>query len=934
MPPRAAKASSSSNPPSSFSSSSSSSSTQVKRKRNHVKPAETALLSQQPKGAFATKTAKGKARDASTRPAQKDALELIPESSVEGIQAPDDDDEEEEKSQGERNGGEEDGEEEEDQEEFPEIDTTQSDQEDEEENVDGGQDGDQDVEEEEEEEQDDDDDDDQDIMAELQDEEDGDEEGYNSSDIDNWDSEAEDERAEAFAARDDASDTSIEQELNRMVKRATEKPDESDRKTNLLGIDQRLAARAVADDKNPDGSSKGIFKRSEITGEMKRVYPEIEADYDSDSSTEDAPNRVGNVPMEWYDDLPHIGYDIDGRKIMRPAKGDELDRFLETVDGDGNAWYSAEDKLMGKDTKLTDEELDIIRRLQRAEIPDGEYDPYEPTIEWFTGKGMEMVTPLTGRPEPKRRFVPSKWEHKKIMKIVRAIRQGRIVPRAPNTSKPQFFNIWSDADQERADHPMHMPAPKLPLPGHAESYNPPAEYLFNEEETKEWKEAEPEDRKTNFLPAKYSALRLVPGYQNFVQERFERCLDLYLAPRMRRKRLDLTDPESLIPKLPSPRELRPFPTTTGLIYRHPSEVRVRCLSIDPKGNWLVTGAEDGKVRMWDLAIGRCTATWDINEGIAKSERGPVYGIEWCPNKNYSLFAATTSGRVTLVAPPQCSTTSVTATSTPSFIYATSAYQPAVDSNAAETATTGNKAPVKWTRPTESERKQGVAIHISLHNNSGTPKQISWHSKGDYFSTVCPEATGGSSSVLIHQVTKHRSQAPFKKASKGSSVQKIVFHPTKPHIFVATQRYVRVYDLTAQSLVKTLITGLKWISSIDVHPGGDNIIIGSYDKRLAWFDIDLSNRPYKTMRYHSKAIRSVSYHKSYPLFVSTSDDGTAQVFHGTVYNDFSKNPLIVPLKVLRGHEIRQALGVLDSKWHPNQPWLFTAGADGQVRLWTP
>lgn len=44
-----------------------------------------------------------------------------------------------------------------------------------------------------------------------------------------------------------------------------------------------------------------------------------------------------------------------------------------------------------------------------------------------------------------------------------------------------------------------------------------------------------------------------------VRERFERCLDLYLCPRTKRTRLDI-DPESLVPKLPKPRELRPFPS--------------------------------------------------------------------------------------------------------------------------------------------------------------------------------------------------------------------------------------------------------------------------------------------------------------------------------------------------------------------------------------
>lgn len=76
-----------------------------------------------------------------------------------------------------------------------------------------------------------------------------------------------------------------------------------------------------------------------------------------------------------------------------------------------------------------------------------------------------------------------------------------------------------------------------------------------------------------------------------------------------------------------------------------------------------------------------------------------------------------------------------------------------------------------------------------------------------------------------------------------------------------------------------------------------------------------------------------YHRTYPLFASTSDDGTAQIFHGTVYSDLSQNPLIVPLKILRGHTVEQGLGILDARWHPTQPWLITAGADGEARLWT-
>jgi ribosome biogenesis protein ERB1 len=53
----------------------------------------------------------------------------------------------------------------------------------------------------------------------------------------------------------------------------------------------------------------------------------------------------------------------------------------------------------------------------------------------------------------------------------------------------------------------------------------------------------------------------------------------------------------------------------------------------------------------------------------------------------------------------------------------------------------------------------------------------------------------------------------------------------------------------------------------------------------------------------------------------------------VYTDLLQNPMIVPLKILKGHEKERDLGVLDIAWHPYEPWLFSAGADKTIRVWT-
>ena len=37
-------------------------------------------------------------------------------------------------------------------------------------------------------------------------------------------------------------------------------------------------------------------------------------------------------------------------------------------------------------------------------------------------------------------------------------------------------------------------------------------------------------------------------------------------------------------------------------------------------------------------------------------------------------------------------------------------------------------------------------------------------------------------------------------------------------------------------------------------------------------------------------------------------------------------MIVPLKILKGHQIKKNIDVISVKFHPTQPWLFTSGAD--------
>lgn len=153
------------------------------------------------------------------------------------------------------------------------------------------------------------------------------------------------------------------------------------------------------------------------------------------------------------------------------------------------------------------------------------------------------------------------------------------------------------------------------------------------------------------------------------------------------------------------------------------------------------------------------------------------------------------------------------------------------------------------------------------------------------------------------------------------------------ILFQTQKNIRIYDLVKQELLKKLLSNSKWISSMAIHSGGDNLLVGTYDRKMLWFDLDLSVEPYQTLRLHNQAVRSVAFHKRYPLFASGSDDKNVIVSHGMVYNDLLQNPLIVPLKRLSHHESNNDFGVFSVLFHPTQPWLFSSGADGKIFLYT-
>ena len=105
-----------------------------------------------------------------------------------------------------------------------------------------------------------------------------------------------------------------------------------------------------------EGSPANYKITQDANGNPRYIYTDIDPVYDSDDS--DAPatqNTIGNIPLSFYDSYPHIGYNINGKKITRPAKGEALDALLDSIEVP-KGWTGLTDPATGKPLELSQQE--------------------------------------------------------------------------------------------------------------------------------------------------------------------------------------------------------------------------------------------------------------------------------------------------------------------------------------------------------------------------------------------------------------------------------------------------------------------------------------------------------------------------------------------------------------------------------------------------
>ena len=572
-------------------------------------------------------------------------------------------------------------------------------------------------------------------------------------------------------------------------------------------------------------------------------------------------SQIGDVPLAWYRDLAHEGYNVDGRRLSKSVETDSLSNLLSNID-DRSAWRRISDALSGGHIKLSKSDVLLLQRIQAGWLPS---DSLEHTWEWDSSTNTDRVASST---EPKRRFLPSQGEAKAVARLVRVLRRTFQTGQPAIEHAPHDYDIWAAPPSEQPNTLGRIRARKPSLPANELSFNPPVEYA--------------EYAKMNISNKSASRLRQMCSYECFTQERFERCLDLYLCPRSHREKTDIS-PEELLPKLPMPKQLKPFPEIFTQRFLQQRET-IDCFSVNCSGEWLAMCTSSGSLLIWDVHTGKNIYHFDFNTKLGS--------VHWHPTRT----------RVLVVTMGTCAV----------VIRSLASFDP------------GQLRALKSRQESSEQPVWNCSKAVSVIQHALTVREVAWHRKGRYFATIF-----GERGITVHDLDFKCSQQPF--AKYDSRVMSVSFHPTEPFFFICSPRQVRMYNLKTQELKRKFSNGMTNNMCMCISSSGSSLLVGERSGKTLWFDVE-SDGESKAIAVRGASVLSVTCHNSYPLIATAAQDGKITVFHMSEPSDSVADPMFVPVNVIQNSHLELAR-CLDVQFHPRQPWLFMKREPQSLDLYT-
>ena len=81
--------------------------------------------------------------------------------------------------------------------------------------------------------------------------------------------------------------------------------------------------------------------------------------------------------------------------------------------------------------------------------------------------------------------------------------------------------------------------------------------------------------------------------------------------------------------------------------------KIRSIAPHPSGQWLLSGGDDGTIRLWEVTTGRCQRVWAVGEGVRSVAWNPTAHLRPSNSPDgriaLSAFAAAVGNNVRLLA---------------------------------------------------------------------------------------------------------------------------------------------------------------------------------------------------------------------------------------------------------------------------------------------
>ena len=351
---------------------------------------------------------------------------------------------------------------------------------------------------------------------------------------------------------------------------------------------------------------------------------------------------------------------------------------------------------------------------------------------------------------------------------------------------------------------------------------------------------------------------------------------------------------------------------------HEKSTRVAAFSRDR--HWLVTGSDDGTIRLWDLNNADSTSRSFLLSG----HNGPVHGLAFSPDGAW-LVSGGEDGTVRF-----WRLTAEGATPGPTFSRPEyGAIQAMAISPQGDWLVFGTQSGNVCVWKMSAEEPLETPCEVG---KEGDPvKRVVFSPKGRWLATTCIGACAGFGATvnLWDLSADFPHQEPKRLLHEGSlredPLLATAFNSDETRLAVAYGYVAQVWDLTQQNPPQHVVgsgTHEQWIMTIGLSPDNRWLATGSIDTKVKLWDLTGTRKDPTLLDGHSATVRSVVFSDDGRWLATAGDDTSARLW------DLS-NPAI-PNTLLRGQDLSVENVVFSPGAEPRH--LVTVGEDPHARLW--